>query len=125
MPCAVCASFFFPSRGSISHQPAVKIRLDVPTFDDPIVKAKLAQIHTDGQAWKIFSGVVDVVSSAIGIASELYILSSLLHGEEGGRFFVALAAVRPLLNIFNLNTRWPQGAIGFFFHRKNISFISV
>ena len=115
----------FPSRGSISHQQAVNIRLDVPTFDDPIVKAKLAQIHADGQAWKMFSGAVDVVSSAIGIASELYILSSLLHSEESGRFFVALAAVRPVLNIFNLDGQWPQGAIDFFFHRKNISFISI
>jgi len=118
----------FPREVPYLHQPAVNIRLDVPTFNDPIVKAKLAQLtqnHNDGQAWRIFSGVVDVVSSAIGIASELYILSSLMHGEEGGRFFVALAAIRPVLNIFNLNGPWPQGVIDFFFHHKNISFISI
>jgi hypothetical protein len=110
------------------HQPTVNIRLDVPTFHDPIVKAKLAQIaqtHNDGQAWRIFSGVVDVISSAIGIASELYILSSQLHGEEGGRFFVALAAVRPVSYMFNFNGQWPQGVIDFFFHRKNISLIPI
>lgn len=102
----------------------VNVRLDVPTFHDPIVKAKLAQIapkYSVGQAWRVFSGVINVLSAGVGIASELYVLLSLLRGEEGGGLFVILATVRPVLDIFNVGGSWPQGTLFYSLITKNIS----
>ena len=121
--CAVCMLFFAlrPDislyRETVVFHNTVNTRLDLPTFQDPIVKAKVAQLapkDNEGQAWSVFSGLVNVLSVGIGILSELYVLFSLFRGEENGRLFVGLAAVRPVLDVFNLSGRWPQSTVDLF-----------
>lgn len=92
----------------------MKIRLDVPSWDDPIVKAKLAQLaphFSSGQAWHIISNCTSVISSIISIMSELVVLVGMLRGEEGGALFAALAAVGPIIDVLGNSSYGPQGML--------------
>ncbi|KAF8323977.1 P-loop containing nucleoside triphosphate hydrolase protein [Clavulina sp. PMI_390] len=88
-----------------------QVRLDLPTFNDPVVKTKFKQLKPSssrGQGWKIFSGVFATLSSLMSIGSELVVLWTLLKEEDGGTTFALIAAIRPLVDIFSYSAYYPQ-----------------
>ncbi|KAF8323978.1 P-loop containing nucleoside triphosphate hydrolase protein [Clavulina sp. PMI_390] len=88
-----------------------KVRLDLPTFKDPVVKTKFEQLkpsYSSGQGWKIFSGVFTTFTSLISIVTELAVLWALLREEEGGTTFALIAGIRPLVDILSYSAFYPQ-----------------
>ena len=89
----------------------VSLRLDVPTFDDPIIQAKLAQIRSidDGAAWGVVEGTVEIISSIVDIISQLSVLLSLVQSEQGGWLLATLACAEPIMNLTG-RSHPPSGA---------------
>lgn len=88
----------------------VNLRIDAATLENPAIEAQLNQLrswHSD-KPWEILNSCTDVMTTFLGICSELYVLFSLLRGEKGGVLFAAIAAARPMSRMFNGSGAFPQ-----------------
>ncbi|KAF8323976.1 P-loop containing nucleoside triphosphate hydrolase protein [Clavulina sp. PMI_390] len=88
-----------------------KVRLDLPTYKDPIVKTKFKQLkplRSHGQGWRIFSEVFITLFALVSMVSELVVLWALLSEEEGGTTFALIAAIRPVIDLLSYSTWSPE-----------------
>ena len=70
-------------------------RLDVPTFDDPLVQTRLDTATTSSRsthslAWDTISVVIAVLTATIRLASQLSVLLKVVGGQRDGVVFVLL-----------------------------------
>ena len=70
-------------------------RLDVPTFDDPVVQSRLDTAtnfshSTHSLAWDTISVVIGILTAAVRLVSQLSVLIEVLGGQRDGVVFVVL-----------------------------------
>lgn len=70
-------------------------RLDVPTFDDPLVQTRLntatsSARSTHSLAWDTISVIIAIFTATIRLASQLSVLMKVVGGQRDGVMFVVL-----------------------------------
>lgn len=70
-------------------------RLDVPTFDDPLIHARLdtataSSRSTHSLAWDTISVIITIVTATVRLASQLSVLLKVVGGQRDGVVFVVL-----------------------------------
>jgi hypothetical protein len=90
------------------------VRLDVPTFEDPLVEE---QLHSTASyrsiaAWSALTSIFQYVSMFMRIASQFTVLASVLRGQHDGLMFALLSSAGPMWALFR-RPRWrSQGSVG-------------
>ena len=107
------SSVEFPLNLNIKKHYSIHIfesmaRLDVPTFDDPLVQARLDTATTSSRsthslAWDTITVVVTIFTAVVRLASQLSVLMKVLDGQRDGIVFVAMQFGQELLKS-NLRT---------------------
>ena len=89
------------TTGPTNIQFLARLRLDVPTLGDKMVQAKISLLTSSGSRdpWRIVDHIVQVVSSVVGMVSQLFVLFAFMRSENGGPMFAAVACIQPLLSI--------------------------
>ncbi|KAF5388615.1 hypothetical protein D9757_004773 [Collybiopsis confluens] len=83
------------------HMFGVLARMDVPTYDDPLIQRQLEQAFPSGSrnsiVWRTVATCIHVVTSAIRLLSQLSVLYSVLNKQKDGLLFAFLSFSQPLL----------------------------
>ena len=83
----------------------VRARLDVPTFDDRVVKGRL-ESATGGSgsqycaAWAAFSVIIGLLASAARLVTEFGVLAKVIGSQQDGIYFAILHLGQELSKIF-------------------------
>ena len=70
-------------------------RLDVPTFDDPLVQTRLNTATTSARsthslAWDTISVIITILTTTVRLTSQLSVLMKVVGGQRDGVVFVVL-----------------------------------
>ena len=70
-------------------------RLDVPTFDDPLIQTRLDTATASSRsshslAWDTITVVVAIFTAVVRLASQLSVLMKVVGGQRDGIFFVVM-----------------------------------
>jgi len=70
-------------------------RLDVPTFDDPLVQTRLDTATTSSRgghslAWNTITVVVAILTAIVRLVSQLSVLTQVVGGQRDGIIFVVM-----------------------------------
>lgn len=70
-------------------------RLDVPTFDDPLVQTRLDTATASSRsshslAWDTITVIIAILTAAVRLASQLSVLMKVVGGQRDGALFVVL-----------------------------------
>jgi len=86
-----------------------RLKLDIPTLNDKIVQAKITLLTSPGSRdpWRMVDDIMQVVSSVVGMVSQLFVLFAFMRSENGGPMFAAVACIQPLLSITS-SYRFPR-----------------
>lgn len=80
-------------------------RLDVPTFDDPMVQRQL-ETAAGGRstvAWNTVQVITNSVSTVISLVSQLSVLYGVLEGQRDGRMIALVSFISPMLSWMRIN----------------------
>lgn len=87
-------------------------RLDVPTFDDPMVQRQLEAAwsgKSSSVAWSTVQIVVSTFSTVIQLISQVSVLIGVLHGQRDGTMIAVLSFASPVLQWFRTQKIWSRG----------------
>ncbi|KAJ4473834.1 P-loop containing nucleoside triphosphate hydrolase protein [Lentinula aciculospora] len=84
------------------HMFSVLARLDVPTYDDPLVQRQLEQAFPTNSRqsviWRTVVGVINMGSTALMLVSQLFVLFSVLRNQQDGPLIALLSFSHSLLS---------------------------
>ncbi|KAJ3931351.1 MAG: P-loop containing nucleoside triphosphate hydrolase protein [Lentinula lateritia] len=84
------------------HMFSVLARLDVPTYDDPLVQRQLEQAFPSNSRqtviWRTVVGVINMGSTAIMLLSQLSVLSNVLKNQQDGTLIAILSFSHSILS---------------------------
>ena len=87
------------------------LRLDVPTFDDPIVQGRLesASQFQSNVAWDTMQAMTQAFSIVLRMIAELSVLASVLRDQKDTVLLAALCFIPPTLQWFRRQKFWNVG----------------
>ncbi|VDB88528.1 unnamed protein product [Peniophora sp. CBMAI 1063] len=88
-------------------------RLDVPTFDDPVVSRQIDSVLPDGGAggrrtipWSAISSVANLGSTLIHVLSQSAVLVGVLRRQRDGPLLAAIAAFSHIFMMMSSSNAW-------------------
>lgn len=90
-------------------------RLDVPTFEDPVVRRQLeATWNTRSSvAWDTVQLVANTVSTLLLMVSQISVLRGVLKGQRDGTLIAILSFIPPCLQWMHMSQYGSRGGVGF------------
>ena len=79
-----------------AHSFHARARLDVPTFDDPVVQRQLdatTGMNGGSVAWSTLQMVTELVNAAVRVASQLTVLISVLKNQPDGPLLAVVSVI--------------------------------
>jgi len=80
-------------------------RLDVPTWDDPVVSAQIDALYPRGEntvPWAAIMNLVHTVSTLLWMVSQTAVLFSVLGGQTDGLLFCLLSFASDATSFFSV-----------------------
>ncbi len=80
------------------------VRLDLPTFEDPLVRQQLEAAWGRGRPWlgMLSNSFQKFFATTVSLVSQLSVLRSVLRGQRDGLLIACLSFCTPLLNWMRL-----------------------
>lgn len=109
------------------HMFSVLARLDVPTYDDPLVQRQLEQAFPSNSRqtviWRTVVGVINMGSTAIMLLSQLSVLSNVLKNQQDGTLIAILSFSHSILSSSSdTQSLFTRGMLLFSFGFKGMTF---
>lgn len=83
------------------HMFSVLARMDVPTYDDPLIQRQLEQAFPTSSrhsvVWRTVVGCMHVVTTSVMLVSQLSVLFNVLKHQPDGPLFALLSFSQPFL----------------------------
>lgn len=93
-------------------------RLDVPTFDDPVVSRQMDSVLPDGAAggrrtipWSAISSVVNLASTLIHVVSQSAVLVGVLRRQRDGPLLAGIAAFSHVFMMMSNSSAWGGSSV--------------
>ena len=105
----------YPLGSRVNKHYGVKLfearaRLDVMTFDDPIVQRQLdsaSSVNGQGVAWGTISMFTGVASTFLKIVTQVTVLAEVLRSQKDGLFLATLSMLPTLSDYFDILSPGP------------------
>ena len=87
------------------------VRLDLPTFEDPLVRRQLeaAWGTRSSVAWDAIQLVTEAFSTTVSLVSQLSVLRTVLRGQRDGLLIACLSFCSPLLSWMRIQRFFMRG----------------
>jgi hypothetical protein len=101
------------------------VRLDVPTFVDPVVQRKLDDVvgsRRGNVAWDALQGFCGILSTGVRLLSQVSVLVSVLQSQKDGPIYAIVSFLEVLYHESKTGYNYaPLGSGQYFYYSASIS----
>ncbi|KDQ19827.1 hypothetical protein BOTBODRAFT_62228 [Botryobasidium botryosum FD-172 SS1] len=90
------------------HLLQARLRLDLPTYEDPVVQARLEACsdRLGAMGWNVFNDILEWFSRILSFTSQVSVVAKLLHDQQSG--FLAILSIVCHISAFLLRPGYPR-----------------